>query len=601
MANFSPEFLNEIRERVALEDVVGRRVKLVRRGREYVGLSPFQKEKTPSFTVVPEKGFFKCFSSGESGDVFAFLMKVEGLSFREAVERLAAEAGLEVPAGSPEDERVEARRKTLRDALEAACAFFERTVHMPEGKAGMDYLTRRGLTPETIGRFRLGYAPGARGAMKAALARAGIDDETAAAAGLVRKSERDGHEYDYFRDRVIFPILDRQGHVIAFGGRTLGDAQPKYLNSPESPVFEKRRVLYGLAQALPTVRTARAAIVVEGYMDVIALHQAGFETAVAPLGTALTDEQLTMLWRVAPEPVLCFDGDNAGQRAAGRVAEHVLPLLRPGYGVRFALLPGGEDPDSLIKARGRKAMDDVLAATLPLSEVLWRAETQGRTIATPEDRAALEDRLRRHARQIEDASVRGHFIQGFRDRLWREARAGRDRDRGRGRDRDRALTDAVSVGRGPTVDRRHRAEQMLAAIMLRRPELFERVGEQFGIAAFADPGIDALRQAMVDLLDSEPDLDADGLARRLEARDLGETAGGLFRDPIVGGFAPILKDAPLDDILALWNEKCAERQAESLDSERNRVKEALADDPSEAEWERGRSRIQAVLKERNGG
>ena len=425
MPSFPPDFLDQIRERVALEDVIGRRVKLIRRGREYVGLSPFQKEKTPSFTVVPEKGFYKCFSSGESGDIFDFLMKVDGLSFPEAVERLAGEAGLELPAATPQDARADARRKTLRDATEAACVFFQHVLRMPEGKVGMDYLTRRGLTPETLERFRLGYAPSGRDALKTALTRAEIDAETAAAAGLVRKSERDGHEYAYFRERVIFPILDRRGQVVAFGGRTLGDGQPKYLNSPESSLFEKRRVLYGLAQALPTARKERAFIVVEGYMDVIALHQAGFDTAVAPLGTALTEEQLQILWKIAPEPILCFDGDTAGQRAAGRVAERVLPLLKPGFGVRFALLPSGEDPDSLIRGRGKRAMEDVLAETLPLSEVLWRAETQGRTAATPEDRAALQARLDAHARQIADPSVRQHFSQGFRDRLWRTLRQGR--------------------------------------------------------------------------------------------------------------------------------------------------------------------------------
>ena len=590
MPSFPPDFLDQIRERVALEDVIGRRVKLIRRGREYVGLSPFQKEKTPSFTVVPEKGFYKCFSSGESGDIFDFLMKVDGLSFPEAVERLAGEAGLELPAATPQDARADARRKTLRDATEAACVFFQHVLRMPEGKVGMDYLTRRGLTPETLERFRLGYAPSGRDALKTALTRAEIDAETAAAAGLVRKSERDGHEYAYFRERVIFPILDRRGQVVAFGGRTLGDGQPKYLNSPESSLFEKRRVLYGLAQALPTARKERAFIVVEGYMDVIALHQAGFDTAVAPLGTALTEEQLQILWKIAPEPILCFDGDTAGQRAAGRVAERVLPLLKPGFGVRFALLPSGEDPDSLIRGRGKRAMEDVLAETLPLSEVLWRAETQGRTAATPEDRAALQARLDAHARQIADPSVRQHFSQGFRDRLWRTLRQGRGRAP--------SPLDSLSIGPGPTVDRRSRAEQVLAAAVLRHPALFERIGEQLGTMTFADAGLDALRQAMVDVLDSEPDLDADSLRARLGERGFGESVDGVFREPIVAGYRMLRVETPIDEILALWDEKYGERQAESLDSERNRVKEAGTDGFSEEEWERERSRLRAVLAER---
>ena len=377
---------------------------------------------------------------------------------------------------------------------------------------------------------------------------------------------------------------------MAFGGRTLGDGQPKYLNSPESSLFEKRRVLYGLAQALPTARKERTIIVVEGYMDVIALHQAGFDTAVAPLGTALTEEQLQILWKLAPEPILCFDGDTAGQKAAGRVAERVLPLLKPGFGVRFALLPSGEDPDSLIKSRGRRAMEDVLAETLPLSEVLWRAETQGRTVSTPEDRAALQARLDAHARQIADPSVRQYFSQGFRDRLWRSIREGRKRDP--------APLDSLNIGPGPTVDRRSRAEQVLAAAVLRYPELFERIGEQLGTVTFADAGLDALRQAMVDVLDSEPDLDTDSFHARLAERGFGESVTGVFREPIVAGYRMLRVETPIDDILALWSEKFGERQAESLDSERNRVKEAGTDGFSEEEWERERSRLQAVLAER---
>ena len=441
---------------------------------------------------------------------------------------------------------------------------------MPEGKAGMDYLTRRGLTPETQERFRLGYAPSGRDALKTALTRAGIDAETAAGAGLVRKSERDGREFAYFRERVIFPILGRRGQVVAFGGRTLGDGQPKYLNSPESSLFEKRRVLYGLAQALPTARKDRTCIVVEGYMDVIALHQAGFDTAVAPLGTALTEEQLQILWKIAPEPILCFDGDIAGQKAAGRVAERVLPLLKPGFGVRFALLPSGEDPDSLIKSRGRRAMEDVLAETLPLSEMLWRSAAFGHALTKPEDRAALLGRLNEYSSAITDPILRSQFGQSFRDRVWSLTKRSTQKDHTASPSKGEDL----EIGRGPNIPESQRAEKILVAIMIRRPDLFEYVGEQFGGMAFRDSLLDGLRQTILDILDSESDIDAENLSERLGERGQAALVDGLFRDPIVRAFRAIRQEAQVDDIMALWNEKCAERQAESLDSERNRVKEA---------------------------
>ncbi|MEK9724579.1 MAG: DNA primase, partial [Rhodospirillaceae bacterium] len=352
---FSEQFLDELRGRVGLADVVGRRVKLTRKGREHSGLCPFHKEKTPSFTVNEEKGFYHCFGCQAHGSVFDFVMETEGLSFPEAVERLAVEAGMEVPRDTPEDRVRQKQRQTLFDVTEAAAVAFEKALRMPEGRVAREYLAGRGLDEATVTRFRLGFAPAGRTWLRTDMARANVEAGPLVAAGLLIQPDS-GEPYDRFRGRVMFPITDRRGRVIAFGGRILGDGEPKYLNSPETPLFHKGNNLYGLHLAGLAARQADRLIVTEGYMDVIALAQAGFAEAVAPLGTALTEDQIALLWKVVREPVLCFDGDAAGQRAATKAAGRALSQLKPGYGLRFAILPTGEDPDSLVQKRGAAAM-----------------------------------------------------------------------------------------------------------------------------------------------------------------------------------------------------------------------------------------------------
>src|SRR5215469_12727372 len=372
---FPPRFLDELRQRVSLAEVVGRRVKLIRRGREFTGLCPFHNEKTPSFSVVEDKGFYHCFGCGAHGDVIGFSMQAENLSFPEAVEQLARRAGLEVPQETHEERERAERHATLQTAVDAACAFFEKMLHGPEGRGARAYLEGRGLDDAAIRRFRLGFAPDGRDKLKRAVMSSTVPEALLLEAGLLRKPEGGGESYDYFRNRVIFPIGDRRGRIIAFGGRVMDDGQPKYLNSPDTPLFQKGRVLYGWALARVAAAKDPSAIVVEGYMDVIALHRAGFTTAVAPLGTALTERQIEELWRLAPEPVLCFDGDSAGQRAASRALARALPILKPGMSLRFAILPPSEDPDSLILHHGASAMRELLDRAQPLAEVLWRLET----------------------------------------------------------------------------------------------------------------------------------------------------------------------------------------------------------------------------------
>src|SRR5215475_2825236 len=405
----SREFVDELRSRLSIAGVIGGRVRLVKRGRDHTGLCPFHKEKTPSFTVSEEKGFFHCFGCGAHGDVVGFVMRSDNLSFPEAVERLARDAGMQVPASSPEERQREEQRATLHSTLEAATAWFEAQLRAGVGRPGLDYFKRRGLQDETIARFRLGYAPDSRSGLKDALGKAGMSEALMLEAGLLIRPEDGRPTYDRFRGRVMFPISDRRGRVIAFGGRILDQGEPKYLNSPETPLFHKGRTLYGQAQAARAARESGEIVVCEGYMDVIALAEAGFAGAVAPLGTALTEGQIAELWRLAAEPILCFDGDAAGQRAAGRAVERALPLLQPGKSLRFAVLPPGEDPNSLIRSQGEAAMREVLDGARPLIDMLWDLELTARPADTPERRAGFRQRLRERARRIGDRTVQDDY------------------------------------------------------------------------------------------------------------------------------------------------------------------------------------------------
>lgn len=415
---FPPSLLDEIRARLPVSHVAGRRVKLKRQGREFAGLSPFKQEKTPSFTVNDQKGFYHCFASGEHGDIFTFLMKAEGLSFPEAVERLAREAGVDMPKPSPQAEAREAQSVTLRKITEASCEYFQKALGGPEGRDARAYLERRGLSEADIETFRLGYAPPGRHQLKEHLAAKGFSPEDMAASGMLIAGDDIPVSYDRFRNRLIFPIANLRGEVIAFGGRALGeDQQPKYLNSPETPLFHKGSVLFNAATARKAAHEQGRIIVAEGYMDVIAFARAGLPNAVAPLGTALTPEQLKLLWRMADEPVLCFDGDSAGVKAAHRAVETALPLLTPGKSLAFVFLPEGLDPDDLLREHGAQALEDVLRRARPLVEVLWLKEFGAGEWTTPEQRAQFETRLDALVQSITDRTVRQYYERDIRQRL----------------------------------------------------------------------------------------------------------------------------------------------------------------------------------------
>ncbi|HUS97275.1 MAG TPA: DNA primase, partial [Hyphomicrobiaceae bacterium] len=388
---FEPHFLDEIRARLPVSQVVGRKVALKKKGREFAGLSPFKTEKTPSFFVNDQKGFYHCFASGEHGDIFTFLIQTEGLSFPEAVERLATEAGVTMPVATQRDPEREDRRKRLYDLMEATAVYFSQQLSIPPGRDARAYLEGRQISEAAIAEFRIGFAPDSRTGLRDHLAGKGFTPQEMAAAGTLISGEDIRTPYDRFRNRIMFPISDAKGRVIAFGGRALSPDQPaKYLNSPETPLFHKGHVLYNAHMARPAAFERGAIIAVEGYMDVVALAQAGHPNAVAPLGTALTADQLQLLWRMVPEPTLCFDGDSAGQKAAHRAIDTALPHLKAGHSLKIAFLPDGMDPDDLVRQRGNGAFTSLLEQAKPLADVLWEREWQAGEWNTPERRAAFE-------------------------------------------------------------------------------------------------------------------------------------------------------------------------------------------------------------------
>ncbi|MCF1483001.1 MULTISPECIES: DNA primase [Rhizobium/Agrobacterium group] len=424
---FSNDFLDEIRDRVPISAVIGARVPWdrkktnVSRG-DYWACCPFHGEKSPSFHCEDRKGRYHCFGCGVSGDHFRFLTDLEGLNFPEAVERIADMAGIAMPKVDARDIERERERTSLQDVMEMATLFFQDQLQAAQGAKARAYLRERGLSGRTIETFRLGYAPESRNALKEHLAGKGVPKEQIEACGLVVHGPDIPVSYDRFRDRIMFPILSSRDKVIAFGGRAMSpDAPAKYLNSNETELFHKGNVLYNFSRARRTLQGADGAetiIAVEGYMDVIALYQAGVENAVAPLGTALTENQLELMWKMTPQPVLCFDGDGAGQRAAFRAVDLALPHLKPGKSVRFAMLPDGKDPDDLVKQDGRAPFDRVLAEARSLDEMVWLRETGQGRFDTPEQRAELEARLKQIVNIIADENVRRHYQQNVRDRLY---------------------------------------------------------------------------------------------------------------------------------------------------------------------------------------
>jgi len=619
---FTPQFLDELKARLPVSEVVGKRVKLVRSGREWKGLSPFNKEKTPSFFVNDQKQAWFDFSSGKNGSIFDFVMESEGVSFPEAVERLAQMAGVPLPKASREDEVRDARRKTLHDVMELAAKFFQYALATRAGAKARGYLADRGLDAATQLKFRLGYAPPDRFALKEHLGSLGVLVEDMVEAGLLISGDDIELPYDRFRDRVMFPISDLRGRVIAFGGRALEkDAQAKYLNSPETPLFHKGATLYNIATARQAAHHGAQVIAVEGYIDVIAMATADFPATVAPLGTALTGDQLGLLWNMAEEPVLCFDGDDAGVRAAYRAVDLAMPRLRPGKSLKFAMLPQGQDPDDLLRSAGREAVAEVIAGARPLASMLWARETEGHQFDTPERRAALEARINEMMAAIADDSVRKYYRQDFAERLAQFfAPARRERNAsGEGWRRDfRPRRQRLAPGDKHTpyvvvsqqlaaspLHRGHRTavprrEALILQAALNYPWLLHDHLEEFASLEFRHADTERLRSALVDIAVHAAAADADVVRAELSARgltDIMNRVATAITTPSVWGTRP---EAAPDDVLVTWQQLVAlHRQWHSLIKELRDAEQALGQDASEANFLRLRD-VKARLSRMEG-
>ena len=598
---FSPAFLDDIRARVPISDVVGRKVTWDKRksnpGRgDYWACCPFHGEKTPSFHAENRKGRYHCFGCGVSGDHFTFLVEQEGLSFPEAVAQLAEEAGLPIPDRDPDFEKREAQRASLHDVVEKAARFFEEALHGSEGGKARAYLRERGLSPEIQKRFRIGYAPASRNALKEHLAAANISQEQMVEAGLLIAGEDIPVSYDRFRDRIIFPIADFRGRIIAFGGRALSpDAPAKYLNSPETSLFHKSHVLYNGQAARVASRKGGQVVVVEGYIDVIACVAAGFEATVAPLGTALTEDQLRMLWQMAEEPVLCFDGDDAGLKAAFRAVDLALAELKPGKSIRFALLPGGQDPDDLLRAEGPELLRKILDAAKPLVDMLWLSATYGLDLATPERRAGVEKALRAAVSTIGDLDVRRYYEAAVKERLAQDFGAARrppNQGAERRRFRDRRFQPqptgpSASLLANPLVREggRGAASSLAEAILIGVPLLYPEIGaerlEALADARFSGKSTAELAAALAAELAETPGISAAELRKSLERA--GHTAEIIavlekLRGAGLGGLATAGAERAAD----IWDDAAHLRlRAGALSIERQAAAAALGREASD--------------------
>lgn len=632
MARFTPQLLDDIRDRLTLSDIVGRRVSYDKRKSQpqkgdFWACCPFHNEKTPSFHVDDRKAIYHCFGCGVSGDHFRFLTEKEGLSFPEAVEQLAHEAGVELPKSDPRMIEQEKKRASLYDVTALAQQYFLEQLQDKEGAAARGYLQQRGLTLETQRRFGIGFAPRNRSGLKQYLTAKGIEHGQMVEAGLVVAGPDIPVSYDKFRDRIMFPILDLRERVIAFGGRAMSADNPaKYMNSPETPLFSKRSILYNAASARKVAFDKGRIIVVEGYMDVIALAQAGINEAVAPLGTALTEDQLRLLWKMADEPILCFDGDEAGLRAASRSIDVALPQLAPGKTIQFTMLPDGQDPDDLLKIEGVDAMEDLLGSARSLSDMIWVRETENGVYNTPERKAALEAKISSLIRSISDANVRRYYEQAFRERMqvfFRPNSGGRAQSYGRGNQRGNQGGFRPSYGSsyqnkgqaggrfgagqhmGSQVSEELRKtaltsrnygrlntpliarELVLVVTLLNHPILLGDHLEDFAELSFKNPSLKRIQGALIDCCSDGEDISAAQLREKMMARGLLDEILHLENALLTLPFWQIGVNAPDSVAECGWKQALAlHHRAHTLNKELRAAERAYANDESELNLER---------------
>jgi DNA primase len=607
---FPDSFLDQVRQRVNISSVVGRHVQWDRRktnaGKgDYWACCPFHTEKSPSFHADDRKGRYHCFGCKASGDIFRFLTEKQGLRFHEAVEQLAQEAGIALPVLSAADVQREQERASLYDVMEIANAFFQQELQAARGARARGYLADRDLGPAIQSEFGIGYAPDDRSALRSHLADKGVPLDQMAEAGLVITGDDIPVAYDRFRDRVMFPIRDGRGQVIAFGGRALSkDVPAKYLNSPETPIFHKGEVLYNFDKARAVAHKKGNIIAVEGYVDVIAMHRAGLTEAVAPLGTALTESQLAILWRSAAEPVLCFDGDSAGQKAAYRALDIALPLLEPGHSLRFAFLPDGKDPDDLLRSDGADALKKIVSDASPMVEVLWRRALEINDRASPERKAAFEKDLRMQVSAIKDDGVKRHYLDELAERFRKQRSGGQPDWRRPGQQRfsgyaqrfspsgrrlkeweiaspaSHSLKNAASkLGGGDATTRRAR---MIVLSFVNHPNMLNDFWDDFAAVDLGSQTLDSVRTLILDAVSSQESLEAAALKDHLTTRGYGdlldqlETQAKRLNEWFLGPAA-----APDDARTGLRQMIALHRKTVTLDRELKAAETAFANDPTE--------------------
>ena len=599
---YPTRFMDELRSRTSLMSVVAKRVKLTKRGKEFIGLCPFHNEKTPSFHVVEDKDFYHCFGCGAHGDAITFMMEAGGLSFVEAIESLANDANLEVPQQSAAERQKEEKKIGLYDIVELACAFFAKSLYSPQGQQALNYLYSRGLSDSTIKHFRLGYAPPdntGNDGLYEHLKSHNVDDKDMDDLGLVRFNERGN--YSFFRDRVMFTICDDRGKSIAFGGRFMGDAKAakvgKYVNSPDTPLFDKGFNLYNLHNAKTVARKSNHIIVAEGYMDVIAMAQVGITNAVAPLGTATTVAQLQKLWKIADEPVMCFDGDDAGRGAGLRAAERALPNLIPGKSLQFCFLPDGLDPDDFIIERGVNALKEYMADTIPLVQVVWDEELARKPIITPEQQADFEKRIMGRALQINNGDVQSYYRDGYKNWIWekiKRANSGKSdgkfgqslwsNNRGKNnRGYGKPVNSMNKALKATQQSLSRRRQQVVLAIGINHPSITNLYWDQYESMPL-DKDLDSLRTALLSALMDNSHSTGDDLAQIL-----GQTHDKTLSDilsPALYMLAPAAKpdgdpshaQTVLDDILSI-------DEQQSMHQHLNTVRHDTASD-TDTKWEK---------------
>ncbi len=611
-----PRFLDELRARVTLSDVIGKRVRLTRNGREFKGCCPFHNEKTPSFYVNDDKQFFHCFGCGAHGSVIDFVMRHDNQSFPEAVETIAGMVGMQVPKSAPEDVEKAKKEKSLYTMLEDAAKWMEDQLRNPANKVPYQYICERGVADETLRAFRVGYAPSDMQSLRKHLSLKGYTDAQMVEGGLLKMSDKGKDPYAFFRERVMFPVPDRRGRIVAFGGRVLpehlrepsrGDfTPPKYINSSDTPLFHKGKMLYGEPHARQAASEGQPILVVEGYLDVIACWMNGYKGAVAPLGTALTEDQILVLWKMIPDdvkiPVLCFDGDNAGRRAASRACERLIPLIKPNHSAKIAFLPEGEDPDSLMKAKGREAFQAVLDNAMNLVDFYFFDETEGKVFETPELRAGLSARLEEIAARIQDRTLQHYYREAFREKMRKmtapkgevapQRQAWQPRPNNGYNNRPRfgqpAPVMPVVPLKKPTTTRADMYHEALLACVINNPSVFAAVEDDFSCLHLSEPRMDALRQAATSYLSHHYDgVDADAVQTHLREVGFVGELGALLSDRIYthASFARRSMDEDAD-VVSLWRSAWKIVQEQGIKADIEDAILALKNDPSPENEER---------------